>query len=99
MANTKYMITTIDNPFDPFDQFSEWNDFDAEKGYYTCSKLARLADIHEGMTQVEEEKAMNDAIDKLIDIDFMNIYKRVSRELEDQVVLTDEIEENGFENA
>ena len=27
------MLTTIDNPFDPFEQFDEWLMFDKQKGY------------------------------------------------------------------
>ena len=29
-------ITTFDNPFNPFTQFTEWLLFDKEKGYTTC---------------------------------------------------------------
>ena len=38
-------ITTVDNPFDPFDDFDHWFQFDTEKGYYTSSKLARLTNL------------------------------------------------------
>ena len=27
------MLTTVDNPFDPFEQFTSWFMFDEEKGY------------------------------------------------------------------
>ena len=27
------MLTTFDNPFDPFEQFTSWFLFDTEKGY------------------------------------------------------------------
>ena len=39
MPSQQVNITTIDNPFDPFDEFDKWFDFDIEKGYYTCNKL------------------------------------------------------------
>ena len=34
-------LTTKDNPFDPFEDFIKWNSFDVEKGYNTCSKIAK----------------------------------------------------------
>jgi hypothetical protein len=46
MTNVKLnqsMLTTEDNPFDPFTQFDEWYAFDVEKEYYTCAYLARIA--------------------------------------------------------
>lgn len=39
----KCMLTTIDNPFDPFEQFTSWLLFDEEKGYHSCSYLGRIA--------------------------------------------------------
>ena len=28
-----FAITTVDNPFDPFDNFDSWYRFDMDKGY------------------------------------------------------------------
>ena len=28
-----YMLTTVDNPYNPFDQFNHWLLFDTENGY------------------------------------------------------------------
>jgi SAM-dependent MidA family methyltransferase len=73
-------ITTIDNPFDPFDDFRNWFLYDTEKGYYTSSKLARLANYEEDMSLVEEEAETERAIDRLIEIDPLNIYKKITRD-------------------
>ena len=43
MDNNECMLTTFDNPFNPFEQFVQWRLFDIEKGYYTCEYLARIA--------------------------------------------------------
>ena len=71
------MLTTIDNPYDPFEQFTLWNLFDIEKGYYTCSRLARLVNFTDGMSQIEEDIETERAIDVIVEHDFMNIYKKV----------------------
>lgn len=73
-------ITTIDNPFNPFDDFTSWYLFDIEKGYYTSSKLARLVKLTDDMTEKEENEEIERAIDRLIEIDPLNIYKKITRE-------------------
>ena len=79
---TEVMLTTFDNPFDPFDEFVPWFLFDIEKGYNTCSKLARIARSFEGMSTIEEKVETERAIDEIIDYDFLNIYKKVVRSAE-----------------
>lgn len=76
----KVNITTIDNPFDPFDDFTSWFMFDTEKGYYTSSKLARLVNLTDDMTENEECEEIERAIDRLIEIDPLDIYIKVVRE-------------------
>ena len=78
MSN-EVMLTTFDNPFDPFEDFTSWFMFDAEKGYYTCSLLARIADTTNDMTQKEVDEEIERAIDKIIEYDFMNVYKKVKQ--------------------
>lgn len=75
--SSECMLTTFDNPYDPFEQFTLWNLFDIEKGYNTCSLLARMIqnlpdDLSESERDEEEEKAM----DEIIKYDFLNIYKK-----------------------
>jgi hypothetical protein len=72
-------LTTIDNPFDPFEQFTQWFLFDVEKGYNTCAKLARLVDLPEDLSDNEVDEETERAIDEIIEYDFMHIYKKVYR--------------------
>lgn len=73
------MITTFDNPYNPFDQFEQWFLFDVEKGYNTCSYLARIANITEDLSDKEVEVETERAIDEIIKNDFMNIYKKIRK--------------------
>ena len=75
------MLTTIDNPFDPFEQFDDWFLFDVEKGHNSCSILARIAKYSDDMTQKEINEETERAIDEIIKYDFMNIYKKVTKNL------------------
>ena len=73
-------ITTTDNPFNPFDDFTSWFMFDVEKGYYTCNKIARLSQTSDDMTEKEENEEVERAIDRLIEIDPLDIYIKLTRE-------------------
>ena len=75
----EFMLTTIDNPFDPFEQFTNWFLFDVEKGYNTCSYLARIARISAEFSEQENNKEIERAIDEIIKYDFMGIYRKVKR--------------------
>ena len=80
--DTETMLTTFDNPFDPFDDFVSWFMFDVDRGYYTCNKLARIARYSEEFSTIEENMDRERAIDEIIDHDFLNIYKKVTRNVE-----------------
>lgn len=75
-----FMLTTFDNPYNPFTHFDQWLMFDIEKGYNTCGRLARIANTTDELTEQETTQEVNRAIDEIIKYDFMNIYKRVSKE-------------------
>lgn len=74
------MLTTFDNPYDYFEQFTSWYLFDKEKGYNTCEYLARIAKISEDMTQKEIDEEIERAIDEIITINPLDIYKKVRRQ-------------------
>ena len=77
------MLTTFDNPYDPFEQFTSWNLFDVEKGYNTCSYLGRIVRLSDELSEQEESEEIERAIDEIIKHDYASIYKKVTRETED----------------
>lgn len=76
-------LTTFDNPFDPFEQFTSWFLFDIEKGYNTCSYLARIVKLSDDMTQKEVDDEIERAIDEIITLNPIGIYKKVIRNKEE----------------
>ena len=88
--DTEVMLTTFDNPYDPFDEFVPWLLYDSEMGYYTCNKLARIARQSEDFSTAEEDEDRIRAIDEIIDNDFLNIYKKVTREVSNEETVEEE---------
>ena len=72
-----YMLTTVDNPFDPFDDFTSWFMFDCEKGHNTSSRLARIAKIDSEMTQKEVDEEMDRAMDLIVKYDLEDKYIKI----------------------
>ena len=70
------MLTTFDNPYNPFDDFTLWMMYDKEQGYDTCERLARIAKLSDDMSQTDR------AMDEIIFYDFLNIYKKVWQDSE-----------------
>jgi hypothetical protein len=73
------MLTTSDNPFNYFTDFSSWYLFDMEKGYNSCGYLARIANLSDDMTQIERNQEIERAIDEIIAINPLPIWQKVWR--------------------
>lgn len=71
------MLTTFDNPYNPFEQFTSWFLFDVEKGYDSCSYLGRIARTSDQLSEEENDLEVERAIDEIIKYDFRNIYMKV----------------------
>ena len=75
----KSMLTTFDNPFDPFDEFDSWYRFDVDKGYNSCSFLDRIARTSDQLSDFENEKEIERAINEIITYDPLKIYTKVTQ--------------------
>lgn len=75
------MLTTIDNPFDPFTQFDSWFQFDEQKGYHTCQFLAKISKASSEMSQSDYEKEIERAIDEIVKFNVRGIDKKVTKDV------------------
>lgn len=71
------MLTTIDNPFDPFTQWDEWKQFDEDMKYFTCNYLARIAMTSDDLSDADNDKAIEDAINEIVSFNILGIYRKV----------------------
>ena len=74
------MLTTNDNPYNPFDEFTLWLLFDKEKGYNTCEYLARITQLSDDLSEKETEDEIERAMDEIIKYDPFGIYMKVTKE-------------------
>jgi len=74
----KLMLTTVDNVYDPYTQFSDWLMEDQRLGHNTCALLARIS-VQQGFTVDEQtdDERFEDVVDEILRYDFENIYKKV----------------------
>lgn len=77
----KHMLTTVDNPYNPFTHWDEWWAYDVdERGYHTSGLLARIARSSDELSESDQEYANESAIDEILIEDARGIYLRVSPE-------------------
>lgn len=71
------MLTTFDNPYNPFTQFLEWFQFDFVSGYHTCGLLARIAQHSSDLSEADQLMIIDEGISTILDNDVLGIYCRI----------------------
>lgn len=69
-----YMLTTVDNPFNPWLQWDEWLAFDEQQGYYTNALLARMTVTSEELSDVDQGLDIDEAVDRILEMDYLGNY-------------------------
>ena len=90
----KCALSTIDNPYCPFEQFDLWFNFDLDRSRRfgnkdCCSFLDRIARTSDQLSDEENEREIERAIDEIIKYDFQNIYKKVKQKTDETDAQTD----------
>jgi hypothetical protein len=75
----EHMLTTVDNPFDPFTQFDEWFAFDQRSGYFTTELLARVVNTSDELSEPDQSQAIEDAIDEIVNENVLGLYRKVEQ--------------------
>ncbi len=80
---TEHMLTTIDNPFNPFTHFDEWYAFDEASGYKTTGFLARVVKTSDDLSEPDQSLAIEQAITQIVEENVLGIYRKVSSDSSD----------------
>lgn len=77
------LVTTIDNPYDPFTEFDSWYGYDSYMGYHTPEFLARVLVSSDDLSEPDQKLALDRAVDEIVEENVLGIYVKVTREVED----------------
>lgn len=73
-----HMLTTIDNPFNPFTEYDEWYATDERLGHHTTSFLARIVQTSDNLSEADQDAAIEQAIDEIVKENVNGLYRKVS---------------------
>ena len=73
-----HMLSTMDNPYDPFTEFDEWREFDESSGYYTTQYLARVTITSSELSEADQDSAIESAIDEIVQENVNGMYRKVA---------------------
>ena len=79
MAN-ECMLTTVDNPYNPFAEYEEWWAYDSNAGYHTPSYLARVVRTSDELSYAKQLEAIEQGIDEIVKDNLFGIYKKVIKQ-------------------
>ena len=71
------MLTTIDNPFNPFTHWNEWIRYDEDKKYFTCGYLDRIAKTSYELSDADNQLEIERAIDEIVKLNINGLYTKV----------------------
>lgn len=72
------MVSTIDNPYNPFTHFDEWKAWDEQSGYFTCSFLARLVQSSDHLSEADQALAETSAVEEMVRENVSGVYIMVT---------------------
>ena len=76
----EYMLSTIDNPYNPFTNFDDWFAYDERQGYATLSYLARVTYQSNELSEVDQNIEYNRAIEEAVRLNISGRYIKVTNE-------------------
>lgn len=82
LETDEVMLTTVDNPFNPFTDFDAWYNFDVRNHYDCCGLIDRFTKVDNKMNEIEIKEATIDAMNRIIDLHpqlYMKVHKNDRR--------------------
>lgn len=72
------MLTTVDNPFDPFTQYDAWYAFDVRMGYHSSALLARIVMTSDELSEPDQSLVIEAAIDEIVQENVSGMHRKIT---------------------
>jgi len=76
--DTEHMLTTVDNPWNPWTDYDAWYAYDHTAGYDSPGLLARIAKVSIELSDVDFESAIEQAIKEIVTVNASGMHVMVS---------------------
>lgn len=80
------MLSTYDNPFDPFTQWDDWWRFDKQNGYNSSEYLDRIANTSGSLSDELNHEEIERAIDEIIECNPLGYWIKVERDVDVETI-------------
>lgn len=77
---SSFVLTTVDNPYNPKTEYSKWKTWDVENGYNTEEYLARITNVPDDVDiddDITINSLANKAVQEILENDVAGIYMLV----------------------
>lgn len=74
---TLHMLTTVDNPYNPWTDFDAWYAFDEAHGYHTTGLLARIIITSDELSEADQSEANEAAIEEIVRYNVLGVHRKI----------------------
>lgn len=75
-----HMLSTVDNPYNPFSHYDEWYMWDTTAGYNSAGLLARIAKHSDSLSEPDQDAEIERAIQEICRENVSGMHIRVTSE-------------------
>lgn len=76
----KYMLTTTNNPWNPYTQFDEWFAFDLNFGHNCLAQMMRRIEIPDNLTEEEQDFILDETCRDIAKDNFFGDFRLINKD-------------------
>jgi len=76
----EHMLTTVDNPHNPWTHFDEWYAYDEAAGYHSTGLLARITISSDELSEADQSAATEAAIEEIVRYNVLGVFQKIDEQ-------------------